>query len=85
MGVKRPTLDVRWLTGVRGLLASADVEYRLTMHLGSGTVGYRIEQDRLIVTREKSGQRVDVPFSGIRAINLRQEMPGGPAAAGGVN
>lgn len=52
------------------------MEYRLTTHLGSGAVEHRIEQDRLVVTREKSGQRVDVPFSDIRAINLRQEMPG---------
>jgi hypothetical protein len=52
------------------------MEYRLTTHLGSGTVAHRLEQDRLVVTREKSGQRVDVPFSDIRAINLRQEMPG---------
>jgi hypothetical protein len=52
------------------------MEYRLTTHLGSGPVEYRLEQDRLVVTREKSGQRVDVPFSDIRSINLRQDMPG---------
>jgi hypothetical protein len=52
------------------------MEYRLTTHLGSGPIGHRLERDRLVVTREKSGQRVDVPFSDIRAINLRQDMPG---------
>jgi hypothetical protein len=52
------------------------MEYRLTTHLGSGPVAHRLEQDRLVVTREKSGQRVEVPFSDIRAINLRQDMPG---------
>ncbi|MBX3200224.1 MAG: hypothetical protein KF850_04880 [Labilithrix sp.] len=50
--------------------------YRLATRLGSGIISHSIEGDALVVTHEKNGRRVVVPFGDVTTLNLREELPG---------
>ncbi len=52
------------------------MDYRVDTHFGSGPVVYALDAQRLIVSHEKSGERRVLPYSSVKKINLRQDMPG---------